>query len=64
MALAYEDKARRQACLSTGTTTYKVKSSETSNLLMATNMKGLATGQILYSTNSFIEVTRTQRRDQ
>lgn len=64
MELAYEDMSRRQACLSTQTSTFKVKSSETSNLLMATSLQGPANGQIIYSTNSFIELTGTRRRDQ
>ena len=63
MALAYDDPKRRQACLSTHETTYKVKNSETSNLMMLTAMQGPESGHILYTTNNFIELTGTQRRD-
>ena len=64
MPQVYNEESKRSACLSTQTQTFKLKSSETSNLMFATSLPGQSTqGQILLQANNFVEVTQTQRRD-
>mmetsp|Transcript_25465 Transcript_25465/g.34017 ORF Transcript_25465/g.34017 Transcript_25465/m.34017 type:complete len:87 (-) Transcript_25465:855-1115(-) len=67
MPQVYADESRRQACLSTQTKTFKLKSSETSNLMMVASLpaaKSMAgQGEILFQTSNFVELTSTQRRD-
>ena len=66
MAHAYQEFGYRQAAVSTQKSTYKLKQSETTNMLMAVNLsekKEDDTRDILNVTSAFVEVTSTQRKD-
>ena len=66
MALEVDGSKNRQACLSTHQSTYKMKHSETSNLLMAVDMPDagkVKNATIIQCTSTFVEVTQTGRRD-
>ena len=67
MAHAYQDLEHRQATISTEKATYKLKQSETSNMLMAVDLSKKKNEQspseISLTTHVFVEVTTTQPKD-